>query len=111
MSLPRCLLTLAFTGLLAAQSLSHQLDSALEAWSAPDRPGGAFVLIRDGKIAYRNVSGLANLESKAPIDLKTQFLLASVSKQFTAMAVMMLKKSCKLSYNDVLATPCPAFSA
>jgi len=67
-----------------------------------DAPGAAVMVIRDGKIVHQKGYGLANVEAKTPIDEHTMFDLASVSKQFTAMAIMILAERGKLSYDDPL---------
>lgn len=69
----------------------------------------AAALIRNGRIEYRHVFGLANLDSRTPITLDTQFLLASLTKQFTAMAIMILAERHKLQFDDPLAKFCPEF--
>src|SRR4030095_2792444 len=53
--------------------------------------------------------GLADIETRIPITTKTTFDLASVSKQFTAMAIMMLAERGKLSYDDTLTKFFPEF--
>jgi len=53
--------------------------------------------------------GLANLEKKQPIDPDTAFLLGSVTKQFTAMAIMILAERGKLRYEDTLSGFFPEF--
>lgn len=66
------------------------------------------MLIRNGRIEYRKGFGLADLSSRAPITPE-QFLLASVTKQFTAMAIMILEEQRKLQLGDPLAKFCPEF--
>jgi CubicO group peptidase (beta-lactamase class C family) len=61
---------------------------------------GAVLVGEEGKILYKNAFGYANFATKAPLSIHSSFHLASVSKQFTAMAVMMLKEEGKLNYDD-----------
>ncbi len=58
---------------------------------------------------YRKAFGLADLVAHKPITPETQFLLASVTKQFTAMAIMILVEHGKLELDDPLARFCPEF--
>lgn len=63
---------------------------------------GAVLVSENGKIIYKNAFGLANRETKEMIITQSPFYLCSVSKQFTAMAIMILKEENKLSYDDAL---------
>jgi len=96
---------------LHAKALTARLNDLLDSWNEKGGPGLATVLIRDGKIAYQKTFGLADLDAHAPIRPNTQFLLASLTKQFTAMAIMMLVEQHKLRLEDNLATFCPEFPA
>jgi CubicO group peptidase (beta-lactamase class C family) len=91
-----------------AQTISHQIDDLLTAWKEKNGAGMAAMLIRDGKVEYRKAFGLADLDAHKPITPKTQFLLASVTKQFTAMAIMILAERGKLQLDDPLAKFCPS---
>lgn len=63
----------------------------------------AVLLVADkGKVVYHNASGFKNFDTKEPLDTASIFELASVTKQFTAMVIMMLKEEGKLSYDDML---------
>jgi len=73
-----------------------------EDWSAGDSPGAAVMVIEDGEILFDGGFGLADLESQTPITTESAFRLASVSKQFTAMAVMILADRGELSFDDKL---------
>jgi N-acyl-D-aspartate/D-glutamate deacylase/CubicO group peptidase (beta-lactamase class C family) len=63
-------------------------------------PGAAAIVVRDGTIVKRLAWGLADLERGVPIETDSAFRLASVSKQFTAMAIMMLAEEGRLDYED-----------
>jgi CubicO group peptidase (beta-lactamase class C family) len=94
-----------------AQSLTNRLDALLAKWNHKDEPGMAVLLVRNGRIAYRKGFGLADVDAHRPITPNTQFLLASVTKQFTAMAIMVLAEREKLQFADTLAKYCPEFPA
>src|SRR4029077_17396090 len=83
-----CLVVFAFVcGSVQAQTLTARLNKLLDDWKEKNAPGMAAMLVRNGRIEYRKVFGLAALEARAPITPDTQFLLASLTKQFTAMAI------------------------
>jgi len=66
-------------------------------------PGYAMAVIKNGKIVLMETDGLADLDKKIPITTKTAFRLASLSKQFTAMAAMILAERKKLILENKLA--------
>jgi CubicO group peptidase (beta-lactamase class C family) len=74
-------------------------------------PGGAVLVIKDGHAVFARGYGVADLRTFAAIDAQTDFRLASVSKQFTAMAVMLLVHDGKLRYDDRLTDVFPDFPA
>lgn len=57
-----------------------------------EKPGAAVAIIKDGKFVYHESFGLADLETKTAVHEHSNFRLASVSKQFTATAILMLEK-------------------
>ena len=67
------------------------------------------IIIKDHQVLLKKGYGLADVEAKKPITPDTAFLLASVTKQFTAMAIMMLAERKKLSYEDPLSKFFPEF--
>ncbi|MGV3559846.1 serine hydrolase domain-containing protein [Larkinella arboricola] len=105
----------AYVMWLAAQTVLAQktvaaLDSVMRRNFPTDQPGGALLVVMDGKTVYNRGVGLANLETKTPITPETNFRMASVSKQFTAMAILLLEKQQKLSVDDNLLTFFPDFN-
>jgi len=91
---------LAATPLYA--QLHNRLDSLMKATTQPDQPGAALLVVINGKEVYRKGYGRANVETKSIISPETDFRMASVSKQFTAMGILLLEKDGKLSLNDPL---------
>jgi CubicO group peptidase (beta-lactamase class C family) len=76
------------------------VNRVFAAWSASDGPGCALGVARDEKVVYENGYGMANLETEAPITPASIFHVASVSKQFTGMAIALLARDGKLSLDD-----------
>jgi len=83
-----------------AQSIEARVDALFTRWNNLSTPGAAVAVIKDGIVVYRKGFGCAQLECGIPITPSTVFHVASVSKQFTAMAVTMLEAAGKLSADD-----------
>jgi CubicO group peptidase (beta-lactamase class C family) len=81
-------------------SPGQKVDKLFAKWDSLDSPGAAVVVVKDGLVVYRKGFGCAQLEYGVPITPSTVFHVASVSKQFTAMAITMLEEAGKLSADD-----------
>lgn len=81
-------------------AFSGQVDSLFAPSNRPDVPGAAAAITHGGQVIYKKCYGVANLEHKVPITPRTVFDLASASKQFTAMAILLLEQSGQLSLDD-----------
>lgn len=88
-----------------------QIDAIFRPLVAESTPGFAVGVFREGRIVFARGYGLANLEQRTPISPKTDFRLASLSKQFTATAIMLLVHDGKLGYDDTLTKVLPEFPA
>ncbi len=82
-----------------AKTFTEKMDSLFA--TVPDFSGVALVADK-GKPVYHKAFGYLNFDTNAPMDTTSLFELASVSKQFTAMVIMMLKEEGKLNYDDLL---------
>ena len=80
--------------------LTDRIDSVFRRFTAPGSPGCAVGVVRDGAIVYRKGYGLASIELGVPITPATVFDIGSVSKQFTAMSVVLLAQDGRLSLDD-----------
>lgn len=90
----------ATTGTRVSADDFRFVDSLFAAYTGSDVPGASVVVIRDGKVIVRRAYGMADLERRVSAAPETDYRLASVSKQFTAMAVMLLAKDGKLRYDQ-----------
>ena len=81
-------------------SFAADIDAIFSEWNAPDSPGCAVLITVDGDPLYRRGHGLASLEHGAPITSATVFNVGSISKQFTAMAILLLEDERKLTLDD-----------
>ena len=77
-----------------------RVDQVFERWDRPDTPGCAVSVMRDGRLVYAHGYGSANLEYDIPITPSSVFHVASISKQFTAMAVALLVSEGRVSWDD-----------
>ncbi len=91
------------------------VDALFAAYTGSAVPGASVIVIRDGTVVVRHAYGMADLERRIAATPETDYRLASVSKQFTAMSVMLLAKDGKLRYDqpirDFLAELPPATQA
>lgn len=74
-----------------------------------ESPGATALVAQDGRIVYQKAFGYASLEHLAPITLDTKFRIGSITKQFTASAILKLQEKGKLSVNDKLSKFIPDF--
>ncbi|MEN8237350.1 MAG: serine hydrolase domain-containing protein [Pseudomonadota bacterium] len=100
-------LALLLAIVLTAPSLSASLenivkkyDEKFKTFNREQGPGIAFMVIKDGKIIHQKGYGYADIEQKLPITTDTLFDLASVSKQFTAMAIAILEEQGEIDTNQ-----------
>jgi CubicO group peptidase (beta-lactamase class C family) len=75
------------------------LDSLFAAYAEPGAPGAAVLIVNDTSVRIRTW-GLADLEGQAPVTATSDFRLASLTKEFTATAILTLAKDGELSLDD-----------
>jgi len=99
--LPVLLLSLALqVSAQISESQYQKIDSLFLEWNRPNHPGGAFGIMQNGKTVFSKAYGLASLEYLVPNTPGTIFNTGSVSKQFTAMGIVLLHQQGKLSVDD-----------
>lgn len=86
-----------------------QLDQLFAAAYPSSSPGAAVLLAKGNKVLYRKAFGMANLELGVPLQPDHVFQLASLTKQFTSVAVLMLVEQGKLRLTDPLSTFLPDY--
>ena len=77
-----------------------QIDQIFQTWDSPSSPGCALGIVQNDELVYARGYGMANLELGVPIAPDSAFYLASVSKQFTAMAIALLVEAQQLKLTD-----------
>jgi CubicO group peptidase (beta-lactamase class C family) len=80
--------------------VTGKVDEVFARFDKPDSPGCALAVIKDGRMVYKRGYGQSNLEDAVPISPSSIFHVASISKQFTAMAIVLLAQQGKLSLDD-----------
>ena len=83
-----------------AESVTARVDKLFAPWNKSDSPGCALGIVQDGQLIYKRGYGMANLDYNIPLSPKSVFAMASISKQFTAMSILLLASQGKLSLDD-----------
>ncbi len=94
-----------------AQVSAASIDSMFSKFVSAHDPGCAVLVIKDGQPVFRKGYGVTDLRTLQKIGPETNFRLASLTKQFTAMVVMLLVRDGKLQYDDYLTDVFPDFPA
>lgn len=77
-----------------------KVDAVFAAYEKPDSPGCAVGVVRDGDFVYKRGFGMGSIELHAPLSPASVFYMGSVSKQFTAAAVVLAAEKGYLSLDD-----------
>ena len=96
---------------LLAQVSSAQIDTIFSRLKPSDAPGAAVLVVRNGQPVFRKGYSVTDLRTRHAIDPSTNFRLASFTKQFTAMCIMLLVHDGKLHYDNHLTDIFPEFPA
>lgn len=89
----------------------EKIDSLFTTLYPSGEPGVAVLVLKGDDVVFSKGYGIADMEKNTPIDENTFFNIASVSKQFTAVAVMMLAEENKLSLDDTVKKWFPEFTS
>ena len=79
---------------------AKRADQLMYSYTGDDVPGGVIGVIREGELIFSKAYGMSNLTYGIPYEVNTPSNIGSVSKQFTAMAILLLEKQGKLSLDD-----------
>tara|TARA_B110001450_G_scaffold22046_1_gene19752 strand:+ start:1869 stop:3065 length:1197 start_codon:yes stop_codon:yes gene_type:complete len=91
------------------KKVRHKLDSLLKRIHKRHDFHGAVLVAKNEKIVYENQIGTADFKKKTPLNKESVFQLASVSKQFTAAAIMLLNERNQIKLTDTVNTYFPDF--
>jgi len=89
------------------QDANADIDDLFQQYNTGNSPGCAIAVIQNGTVKYKKGYGMANLEYDITITPSTVFDIASVSKQFTGLAISTLVEEGKISLDDDLRTYLP----
>src|SRR5262245_43509683 len=89
--------------------LAAALDAELQAAYKPSEPGAAVTVVRDGKTVLRKAYGMASLELAVPMKPEHLFRIGSITKQFTATAILLLAQQGKLGLQDPITKHLPDY--
>ena len=98
--LTACCLVVSLVAQCPAEAPNSRIDRVFAPWNKPASPGCALGVVQQGRLVYSKGYGTANLELGVPITPQTVFDIGSLSKQFTAMSVLLLAQDGKLSLDD-----------
>jgi CubicO group peptidase (beta-lactamase class C family) len=103
-----CSVSLATAAVPVATDVDKRIDADVHAVLLhTDTPGAAIAVFKDGRLVYRQAYGLRNREGHLPASVDTWFEIGSITKQFTAAAILQLQEAGKLSIDAKLATYLP----
>jgi CubicO group peptidase (beta-lactamase class C family) len=94
------LVALSFPFFINAQTTAKKIDSVIRAQYTINTFNGNVEVIRKGRVLYKNSFGKADFQKNTTLNLNSVFYLGSMSKQFTAMCIMILKSRGLLQYDD-----------
>lgn len=87
-------------GCSSEETVDKKMDELLTVYSQNGEFNGCVLVAQNGEVLFKKAYGYADYTAKEPLNTAYQFRLASVSKQFTAMTIMMLMEQGKLQYDD-----------
>ena len=101
LAVPTCILVFCLGARAQAPDLSTSVDRiAQQVLGSTGVPSASVAVVRDNKIVYAHAYGDARLEPKVPARSEMRYSIGSISKQFTATAILMLAEEGKLSLDD-----------
>lgn len=89
------------------ETLMHSVDLLFSEYAPLTGPGASVAIIKNGQEFYSTAYGMADLDHRVPASTITNYRLASVTKQFTAMAVLTLVNKAKLKLDSRLTDVLP----
>jgi CubicO group peptidase (beta-lactamase class C family) len=89
--------------------LAAQAEAVLQAAYPADGPGAAVIITKGGRTLYAGGRGLADVETRRPITPDSTFRLGSITKQFTAVAVLQLVQNGRISLDDPVSRFLPSY--
>ena len=95
----------------SSAAFTAQVDSLVQGEYKPDEPGGVILVAKNDQVIYERAFGMANVELKVPMQKSSVFNIASITKQFTAVAVLQQVEKGTMSLTDTVGKFLPSFPA
>jgi CubicO group peptidase (beta-lactamase class C family) len=100
MRMKRSVVFIAASLAFAQDAVEQRVDALFAAYNKPTSPGCALAVVKDGRVLYKHGYGMADLSHDVPMTPQTVIHVGSISKQFTAAAIVLLALDGKLSLDD-----------
>lgn len=95
------IMVLSFAGCTSEIEIKQSIDNIFSEFNNKT-PGASVAVVKDNNIIYQKGFGLSDLQLREKIEPKTNFRLASITKQFTSLSILLLEDENKLSFQDPL---------
>lgn len=82
--------------------VASAIDKIMAKYNNTNEPGASVLVLKNNKVIFKKGYGVSDINTMDPIKPNTNFRLASVTKQFTAMSILLLEKKRRLSLEDTL---------
>jgi CubicO group peptidase (beta-lactamase class C family) len=93
----------------ADQALAARIDAIIAPYYKANEPGATVIVVKDGKTVFRKAYGMADVAKQLSMTPEMSLRLGSITKQFTATAIMMLADEGKLSVSDDITKYLPGY--
>jgi CubicO group peptidase (beta-lactamase class C family) len=93
----------------SSTEIALRMDSLFQVLSTQQGFNGNVLVAQEGKVIYKKTFGYADLKEKTPLNIESVFEIGSITKQFTAMAIMILHDEGKLNFTDPVQRFFPKF--
>ena len=103
------ILLLSIQSSVDAQSIESKIDSLLNEKYADNSTGGVYFISKNGVPIYKKAFGHSNLELETPMSVDNVFEIGSITKQFTAISIMMLVEQGKIKVSDPVSAFIPEY--
>ncbi|MBI2427538.1 MAG: beta-lactamase family protein [Ignavibacteriales bacterium] len=90
-------------------SPEQSIDEIMKEFNAPNVPGASVLVVKNDSVVFKKAYGYADVTDKRAVTTTTNFRLASITKQFTAMSVILLAERGQLSFDDPITKFFPDF--
>lgn len=94
---------------VATQNLAQQMDQLAASYYKSSEPGATVIVTKDGKTVFRKAYGMSNMQAKRAMQPDDVMRLGSITKQFTAVSILLLVDEGKLALSDTVQSIFPDY--